>query len=46
MEIGLQGELANRRQDLALPKFNQQPTNAETIERHTAKRELSLARDY
>ena len=41
-----QVELANRRQDLALPKFNQQPTNAETIERHTAKRELSLARDY
>lgn len=28
-----QSELTNRRQDLALPKFNQQPTNAETIEK-------------
>jgi len=39
-----QVELANRNQDLALSKFNQ--LNAKTIERHTAKRELSMARDY
>ncbi len=38
------GRFASRNQDLALSKFNQ--LNAKTIERHTAKRELSMARDY